>query len=611
MIAAIAPHLAIHSDLPELAQHIASTPADTTMYAHLLPLKEGLRIQFLMRPLPDGSWLAPGKGSANVVGEHHGKAIRATRNLEQEQTQLDVVLKNCPALSQTGQAEQSGQEWELNHPEACLELLSELNTYRSDSNNKLELVWPEGERFRIKSTRSVGQLHLSIKRQGEWFVAGGEIKLDDGKVIALRELLKLTGGATGRFIPLGENNFLALTDSFKKRLQELNAFSEAGGKDGVRVNQLAAPLLAELADEVDDLKADAAWKEQVNKLAALGDYVPSVPNTLQATLRDYQLEGYQWLSRLAYWGVGACLADDMGLGKTVQALALLLERAPNGAALVVAPVSVVMNWQSEAARFAPTLRVRAYHQSRSLENLGPFDLVIASYGMLQQDADAFAEIDWQTVALDEAQVIKNAATKRSQAAMRLKAGFRIIASGTPVENHLGELWNLFRFINPGLLGSREHFVTTFSNPIESGDKQARHHLKRLIQPFILRRTKTQVLSELPARTEIILQVELSEQERHLYEALRQEALDKIARMKPGEGKSIQVLAEITKLRRFCCNPKLVIKNSEVVGSKLAVFAEVAEELLDNNHKRWCSASLLIIWRLCVRGWKRKASAINI
>lgn len=585
VIAAIAPHLAIHSDLPELAQHIDSIAADTTMYAHLLPLKEGLRVQFLMRPLPDGSWFSPGKGSANVVGEHQGKAVQASRNLDEELDWLKKVLARCPSLND---AEQDGQEWELNHPEACLELLSELNDYKhTESNNKLELVWPEGERFRIKAARAVGQLRLSIKKQGDWFVAGGEIKLDDGKVIALRELLKLASSAAGRFLPLGENNFLALTDSFKKRLQELDALSDSTSKVGVRVSHLAAPLLAELADEVEDLKCDAAWKAQVKKLDALADYVPTVPSTLQATLRDYQLEGYQWLSRLAYWGVGACLADDMGLGKTVQALALLLERAPNGPALVVAPISVAMNWQSEAARFAPTLRVRLYHEHRSLADLTPFDLIIASYGMLQQDADAFAEPEWHTVVLDEAQSIKNAATKRSQAAMRLKADFRFIASGTPVENHLGELWNLFRFINPGLLGSKEHFATTFSNPIERGDKQVRHYLKRLIQPFILRRTKTQVLSELPARTEIVLQVELSEQERHMYEALRQEALEKIAQMKPEEGKplpALQVLAEITKLRRFCCNPKLVIKNSDVAGSKLAVFAEVTEELLANNHK---------------------------
>jgi SNF2 family DNA or RNA helicase len=394
----------------------------------------------------------------------------------------------------------------------------------------------------------------------------------------------MMNSATGRFLPLGENQFLALTESFKKRLQELNALSESNSKDGVCVNQLAAAILAELASEAGDVQSDAAWQTHLKKISGLADYVPKLPSTLQAELRDYQLEGFQWLSRLAHWGVGACLADDMGLGKTVQTLAVLLERAPHGPALVVAPISVAMNWQSEVARFAPTLRVRAYNQQRSLNDLNAFDLVIASYGMLQQDTEAFSQVEWNTVVLDEAQVIKNAATKRSQAAMALKADFRIIASGTPVENHLGELWNLFRFINPGLLGSKERFTEKFSNPIERGDKLARTHLKRLIQPFILRRTKTQVLSELPARTEITLQVELSEQERHLYEALRQEALDKIEHMSPEQGKSMQVLAEITKLRRFCCHPQLVVKGSSVAGSKLAVFAAVTEELLDNNHK---------------------------
>ncbi|MET3106112.1 putative NIF3 family GTP cyclohydrolase 1 type 2 [Oxalobacteraceae bacterium GrIS 2.11] len=581
VIAAIAPHLDIHSDLPELAKHITHVPCDPTMYAHLLPLKDGLRVQFLVRPLPEGSWFAPGKGSAHVVGEQLGKAIQTTRDLDQEQQLLDLLLKHCPSLNL---AEQQGQEWELDHPENCLEFLSELNELKLQHEGQLELVWPEGERFRIKSTSTMANLHLAIKKQGDWFVAGGELQLDGGKVLALRELLHMVGAATGRFLPLGDNQFLALTASFKKRLQELNALSESNSKDGVRVNQLASSILADLANDAGDVQADAAWKAHLKKIAALENYVPALPSTLQATLRDYQLEGYQWLSRLAHWGVGACLADDMGLGKTVQTLAVLLERAQHGPALVVAPISVAMNWESEVARFAPTLRVRAYNRQRSLDNLGPFDLVIASYGMLQQDADSFAQINWHTAVLDEAQVIKNAATKRSQAAMALQADFRIIASGTPVENHLGELWNLFRFINPGLLGSKESFTDRFSNPIERGDKLARSHLKRLIQPFILRRTKTQVLSELPARTEITLQVELSAQERHLYEALRQEALDKIEHMSPEQGKSMQVLAEITKLRRFCCHPQLVMKQTDVSGSKLAVFAAVVEELLENNHK---------------------------
>jgi superfamily II DNA or RNA helicase len=578
VIAAIAPHLAIHSDLPELAKHITTIPANTTLYAHLLPLKEGLRLQILVRPLPDGGWFPPGKGATNVLGEQGGTAVQVSRNLKDEAAALKHIIDSCPAMLD---AEEDGQEWQLEHPEACLELLSQL---RALPEGMLELVWPEGERFRLKGSRSLLQMRLTIKKQGEWFVAGGEITLDDGRVLALRELMQLAGSAKGRFLKLGENDYLALTDNFRKRLQELSALGEPVGKDGVRINPLAAPALAELAGEVGELQADNAWREQVEKLDSLADFMPVLPSTLQAELRDYQLEGYQWLARLAHWGVGACLADDMGLGKTVQALALLLDRAPNGPALVVAPISVAMNWQAEVARFAPTLKVRAYHSNRSLAELGPFDIVIASYGMLQSDAEAFSGQHWHSVVLDEAQVIKNAATKRSQAAMALTADFKMIASGTPVENHLGELWNLFRFINPGLLGSKERFAERFSNPIERGDKPARLHLKKLIQPFILRRTKTQVLSELPSRTEITLQVEFSDEERHLYEALRQEAITKIANIKAGDGQSMQVLAEITKLRRFCCNPKLVLKNSTLEGSKLAVFADTVEELLENRHK---------------------------
>ncbi|MDE2429114.1 MAG: DEAD/DEAH box helicase, partial [Burkholderiales bacterium] len=578
VIAAIAPHLAIHSDLPEMAAHIDTIAADETIFAHLLPLKEGLRVQFLARPLAEGGWFAPGKGAVNVLGEQGGKPVQAARQLAQEKKRLQQVLQDCPTLASV---DQNGDEWELQEPQACLELLSELKAL---PENLLELVWPEGERFRLKGSRTLQQMRLSIKKQGDWFVAGGDIALDDGRVLALRELLQMVDSAQGRFLKLGENDYLALTESFRQRLSELHALSETSGKDGVRINPLAAPILAELAAEVGELEADNAWREQLAKLDKLADFLPVVPSTLQAELRDYQLDGYQWLARLAHWGVGACLADDMGLGKTVQTLALLLERAPQGPALVVAPISVAMNWQAEVARFAPTLRVRAYHTQRSLEDLGAFDLVIASYGMLQSDAELFCAQHWHSVVLDEAQVIKNAATKRSQAAMALTADFKMIASGTPVENHLGELWNLFRFINPGLLGSKERFAERFSNPIERGDKTARLHLKKLIQPFILRRTKTQVLDELPPRTEITLQVELSDEERHLYEALRQEALDRIANLKANEGQSMQVLAEITKLRRFCCHPQLVMKNSNLSGSKLAVFADTVSELLDNRHK---------------------------
>ncbi|QLI82958.1 DEAD/DEAH box helicase [Chitinibacter fontanus] len=580
-ITAIAPHITIHSDLPELAAHIDSVPANAAIYAHLLPIESGLRLQFLVRPLPDGGWFNPGKGAANVLGELDGKTVQAQRDLAAEKHAHQRILGFCTSLADAVCEDQS---WQLNTPELCLELLSQLRTLPAE---QIELVWPEGERFRLKATRAMSQLKMGIKQQGDWFVVNGEITLDDGKVLQLRQLLSLLDGAPGRFVQLGDNEYLALTDNLRRRLEELRALSEES-KDGLKINLLASGALAELAAEAGEVEADKRWQAHLAKLDTLSQHQPKVPSTLQATLRDYQLEGFQWLSRLAHWGVGACLADDMGLGKTVQTLALLLERAPHGPALVVAPTSVAINWQAEAAKFAPTLNIRNFQSNRNLSDLSPFDLVIVSYGLFQQEAEAFAAQQWKTVVLDEAQAIKNGQTRRSQAAMALNADFKMIATGTPMENHLGELWNLFRFINPALLGSQERFKKRFAQPIEDGQSDAKHAklaLKKLIAPFMLRRTKTQVLTELPARTEITHKVPLSSEEMHLYEALRQQAVEKLDTMKPQEGnKPLQVLTEITKLRRFCCNPRLVMPESQMAGSKLIAFAEIAEELLDNNHK---------------------------
>jgi SNF2 family DNA or RNA helicase len=189
--------------------------------------------------------------------------------------------------------------------------------------------------------------------------------------------------------------------------------------------------------------------------------------------------------------------------------------------------------------------------------------------------------------LDEAQAIKNVTAKRSQAAMELKGEFKIITTGTPIENHLGEFWTLFNFINPGLLGSYKRFGERFAIPIEKyGDQRARKRLKKLIQPFILRRTKAQVLEELPPRTEVMLQVEMSPKEMAFYEALRLKALENVALEDdaPLGRKQIRILAEIMKLRRACCNPKLVMPGTNIPSSKLELFGEVVSELLENGHK---------------------------
>jgi superfamily II DNA or RNA helicase len=559
-------------------------PSDATPRVHLLPAGEGLKVSLLAHPFPEGgSYYPPGTGGETVIAEVEGKRLQTQRNLQAEKQRARAVVSACPVFEKY-KAEKG--EWLIEAPDDCLELLVQLQTL----GDQLVIEWPEGEKFRVSKQLGLGDLKFDIRRQKDWFAASGEIQISESQVLDMRQLMALLASTPGRFVQLSDGQFLALTDEFRKRLQTLQRLSEPHGK-GLRVHGLAALALDDVLEDVEQLKVDKAWKEHLKRIKTARTLEPQVPTTLQATLRDYQQEGYTWLARLAHWGVGACLADDMGLGKTLQALAVILDRCGQGPTLVIAPTSVCMNWISEAERFAPSLQVKVLgsgDRQQMLDSLAAQDLLICSYGLLQQEdvAAMLAKVVWQTIVLDEAQAIKNTATKRSQGAMSLQGGFKLITTGTPIENHLGELWNLFRFINPGLLGSLDSFNQRFAYPIERDqDETARDVLRRLIKPFILRRTKDQVLKELPSRTEITLEVELSAEEMAFYEALRREAIDKLSDSEaPAGQKHLQVLAEIMRLRRACCNPRLVRPEMDLPSSKLEQFGEILAELLDSNHK---------------------------
>ena len=286
----------------------------------------------------------------------------------------------------------------------------------------------------------------------------------------------------------------------------------------------------------------------------------------------------------------------MGLGKTVQTLAVLLDRAPDGPAVVVAPTSVMANWTDEARRFAPTLNVTVYAGAASsradlLADAAPFDLFVTTYGVLQNDIEELATVPWHTAVLDEAQAIKNPQAKRSRAAHRLPGAFRVITTGTPIQNNLQDLHSLFNFANPGLLGSQDQFRRNFALPIERDqDADAQSRLRRLIAPFMLRRLKATVLDDLPERTEITLHVTMSEEEASLYEALRRKAVEELEAARKetpdlAEGaRRVQVLVHLTKLRQACCNPRLVMDGHAPESSKLATFAATLEELRAGHHK---------------------------
>jgi SNF2 family DNA or RNA helicase len=584
-ISAISSIVTVQSDIGGSPADIESVTADMRLHLHLLPYQQGLRVRVLVRPLPDaGPYLLPGDGAESIIADLKGVRMEARRDLNAEREAERQLLADCKALEN---AEHEHGEWLLGQPFHCLELLTELQEL---DPARVVVAWPEGESFRVTKKVSSKSVRLNIRRDKDWFAANGEVQIDENKVMNLRELLGRL--REDRFIALGDNQFLALTDELHRRLTDLSAYTDAD-EEALRFHPLASFALEEMALDAGEVDADAAWRKHLQHMQANAEYRPQLPSTLQAELRDYQVEGFEWLSRLAHWGVGACLADDMGLGKTLQALALILSRALGGPTLVVAPTSVATNWMAEAERFAPTLNMKLFgpgDRAAMLKDAGAFDVIVVSYGLLQLEAGLFKDVRWHTIVLDEAQAIKNAHTRRSQAVMALRGDFRMAATGTPLENHLGELWNLFRFINPGLLGTSDQFNLRFAGPIEkASDKRAelaaRTRLRRLTQPFILRRTKAQVLSELPPRTEIVLPVELSQEETALYESLRRDALERIATLEaPQAQKQIQILAEMMKLRRACCNPQLVAPDSGIRSSKLDAFARLVDELLENRHK---------------------------
>jgi SNF2 family DNA or RNA helicase len=531
-----------------------------------------------------GPYLKPGAGVANLMAEVDGRRLQTRRNLLLEEEKAREIEESCPILDLAIDMEQENErEWHLLDPEECLQALLELEEIRE----RVVLEWPEGEKLAVRRQAGVNQLNLNIRTsQQDWFALSGRLQIDQDEVIDHKTLLEKVRESHSRFIPLGDGQFLALTQEFRNRIEELIQFGEVR-EDEVHVHPLAALALDDLTRQANT-STDEGWKKQLENIEQVQELVPEVPSTLQAELRDYQTEGFVWMSRLAHLGVGGCLADDMGLGKTLQALAVILQRAENGPTLVIAPTSVCMNWEQEAARFAPTLTLKTLSgmdREVIISSLGKRDLLVTSYTLLQQEVELLEKVEWETIVLDEAQAIKNAATKRSKAAMRLQGKFRLITTGTPIENHLGELWNLFNFINPGLLGTYKQFNARFGIPIEKHhDRSARLQLKKLIRPFMLRRIKSQVLEELPPRTEIALRVEMTPREMQFYEAIRQQAIENIEGSAQKTGRHLQILAEIMRLRRACCNPRLIDENTKIPSAKLKVFAEVIEELLGARHK---------------------------
>jgi superfamily II DNA or RNA helicase len=460
-------------------------------------------------------------------------------------------------------------------------------------SNALRVLIREGWRVEAegRTFRTAQAMRSEVRSGIDWFELHGAVDFGDGKVVRLPRLLadRAHGDAT---ITLDDGTVGIVPEEWLRRWSGIARMGELSG-DHVRfkVSQVAlldAALASQPAIRVDE--RFARTREQLATFSGIGalDAAPS----FAGHLRDYQRDALGWFAFLRRFQVGGCLADDMGLGKTVMVLAWLdrlrRERRKTAPSLVVVPRSVVFNWKEEAARFAPKLRVLDFSgAARSTGDLHKYDLIVTTYGAMRRDAVHLKEGEFHYVILDEAQAIKNPSTASAKAARLLRASHRLALSGTPVENHLGELWSLFEFLNPGLLGTSSAFAK-HSVAASKRDPDAMELLARGLRPFILRRTKAQVAPELPARTELTLHCELQGMQRELYDELRAHyrttLLHRIER--DGLAKSkMHILEALLRLRQAACHTALVDpRRAGAPSAKFEALLPLLGEVWDEGHK---------------------------
>ena len=440
--------------------------------------------------------------------------------------------------------------------------------------------------------RSASEFKLAVTSGIDWFELGGQVDFG-GQNVPLPELLAAARrGDT--MVALGDGSMGMLPEDWLRKyglLAELGSTAEGGG---LRFGKAQAGLLDALLAAQPGSRADASFEKVRKQLRGFEGVEPlEAPAGFQGELRPYQQEGLGWLDYLRRFDFGGILADDMGLGKTIQVLALLQrrksKRQAKGPSLIVVPRSLVFNWVQEAAKFTPKLRVLDYtgpgrHPLR--DTFDDYDLIVTTYGTMRSDILELSKIEFDYAILDEAQAIKNSESQSAKAARLLSARHKLAMSGTPIENHLGELWSIIEFLNPGMLGTASVFKKHTAGAAGQ-DEQARGLLAKALRPFILRRTKQQVVKDLPDKTELTLHCDMEPAQRQLYEELR--AHYRTALLRKGDaalqGSKIEVLEALLRLRQAACHPGLVDPaRAGDPSAKLDMLLPQLAEVVEEGHK---------------------------
>ncbi|MGC1401539.1 MAG: DEAD/DEAH box helicase [Thermodesulfobacteriota bacterium] len=444
-------------------------------------------------------------------------------------------------------------------------------------------------RAKVKAPKMKGRSGFFLDQilEFNWELALGGEKLFFEELQTLARLKAPLVKYRGQWVQMGPEEIQAALEFWRKK--------ETGQTTAREIIQLALGARKAFGDlPFEGIQAQGWVAELIKQLEGHIPFVELSPSRrFQGRLRPYQTKGFSWLAFLGQWGLGACLADDMGLGKTIQALALIQQNWQQGGkkpVLLICPMSVVNNWEKEAARFTPELPVLIHHGitrtkgeafKKSVQKQA---LVISSYALLHRDFEIFKKVSWAGVILDEAQNIKNPETKQAKAARAISADYRIALTGTPVENHVGDLWSIMEFLNPGFLGSPTEFRRNFFIPIQAEQNQeAMERLKRLTSPFILRRLKTDkaIIRDLPKKMEMKVFCPLTKEQAGLYSAVVKDSLEAIEASE-GIGRKGAVLATLIKLKQVCNHPAQFLKDHSPIpgrSGKLARLTEMIEEIM--------------------------------
>ncbi|MGP0069319.1 MAG: SNF2-related protein [Isosphaeraceae bacterium] len=580
-----------------LGRILAETRVPPTELVETLNLEE---INAKPRPsltlrTPRQNW---GLGSDKLIGEldfdYDGAVIPAGRTTPLAvSTELGLVIRRDPKTESAADI----KLFELGFREAKDPRLEpgtlELPVKRMPQVTK-ELV-AAGWRIEAegKLIRPAGEFKLALSTGIDWFELQGGVDYGDQRV-SLPDLLAAAKRGEA-MIELGDGSMGMLPDEWLKKYGVLADLASGAENGNLQFSQSQAGMLDALLAAQPEIRVDAAFEKVRQNLRQFEGIVAlDSPPGFHGELRPYQREGLGWLDYLQRFGFGGILADDMGLGKTIQVLALLQRRRAHrqakGPSLAVVPRSLVFNWLQEAAKFTPRLRVLDYtgpgrHALR--ETFRDYDLIVTTYGTVRTDIAELTPIEFDYAILDEAQAIKNAESQSAKAARLLRSRFKLAMSGTPIENHLGELWSIFEFLNPGMLGSDTVFKKYVGGGGGSLDELDRVLLAKALRPFILRRTKQQVVEDLPEKTEQTLYCDMEAEQRRCYDELRIHYRDALLRKDAAElnRSKIEVLEALLRLRQASCHPGLISEELASNGSaKLDMLIPSIAEIVEEGHK---------------------------